>query len=193
MFKQLLNSAISSVFLCGLIMANASDIDMMNQEAAEATKAFVTQLGGAMKKEMQAGGPTAAVKVCSELAPQITGNISRDKGWKVTRVGTRVRNPMLGTPDAWEQQVLNKFAERANKGESFDTMTYAEIVEEPNGKYFRFMKAIGVQGQCLACHGDKANMKKEVKDLLQERYPHDQATGYKAGDLRGAVSIKRPL
>ena len=33
----------------------------------------------------------------------------------------------------------------------------------------------------------------EVKALLKERYPHDQAKGYKAGDLRGAVSIKRPL
>jgi hypothetical protein len=72
-------------------------------------------------------------------------------------------------------------------------MAFAEIVEEPGGKYFRFMKAIGVQAQCLACHGDPAGMKEEVKALLQERYPHDQAKGYKAGDLRGAVSIKRPL
>lgn len=193
MFKHILSSALTGVILCGLSAANASDIDKMKQEAAETTKAFVTQLGGAMKKEMQAGGPTAAVKVCSELAPQITGTISREKGWKVTRVGTRVRNPMLGTPDAWEQQVLAKFAERAGKGESFEKMAYAEIVEEPNGKYFRFMKAIGVQGQCLTCHGDKDNMQPEVKDLLSQRYPHDQATGYKAGDLRGAVSIKRPL
>lgn len=191
--QQLITTGFSGVLLCGLSMANASDMEAMKQEAAETTKAFVTQLGGAMKKEMQAGGPTAAVKVCSELAPQITGNISREKGWKVTRVGTRVRNPMLGTPDAWEQQVLAKFAERAGKGESFEKMAFAEVVEEPNGKYFRFMKAIGVQGQCLACHGDKENMQKEVKDLLNQQYPHDQATGYKAGDLRGAVSIKRPL
>ncbi len=70
---------------------------------------------------------------------------------------------------------------------------YAEIVAEPNGKYFRFMKAIPVQDQCLVCHGDKNNLQPEVKALLNERYPHDQATGYKVGDLRGAVSIKRPL
>ncbi|KPJ95795.1 MAG: hypothetical protein AMJ53_01955 [Gammaproteobacteria bacterium SG8_11] len=193
MLKQLFVSTVSGLFLYGSLAVNASDMDKMKQDAAEATKAFVTQLGGAMKKEMQAGGPVAAVKVCSELAPQITGEISRQKGWKVTRVGTRVRNPMLGTPDTWEQQVLAKFAERASKGESFDTMAFAEVVEEPNGKYFRFMKAIGVQGQCLACHGDKDKIQQEVKDLLNDRYPHDQATGYQAGDLRGAVSIKRPL
>lgn len=173
--------------------ALAADMDTMKKEAVETTQAFVKQLGGAMQKEMKAGGPVAAVKVCSELAPQITAQISREKGWMVTRVGTRVRNPMLGMPDAWEQNVLAKFQERADKGESFEKMAFAEIVEEPNGKYFRFMKAIGVQGQCLACHGDPAGMKEEVKALLQERYPHDQAKGYKAGDLRGAVSIKRPL
>lgn len=171
----------------------AADMKTMKKEAVEATQKFVKQLGGAMKKEMKAGGPTAAVKVCSELAPQITAQISREKGWKVTRVGTRVRNPMLGLPDSWEQNVLAKFQERAAKGEKFDKMAFAEIVEEPNGKYFRFMKAIGVQGQCLTCHGDPASMKDEVKALLNERYPHDKAKGYKAGDLRGAVSIKRPL
>jgi hypothetical protein len=95
----------------------AQDMNAMKQEAVETTQAFVKQLGGAMQKEMKAGGPVAAVKVCSELAPQITAQISREKGWKVTRVGTRVRNPMLGMPDSWEQNVLTQFQERADKGE----------------------------------------------------------------------------
>lgn len=191
--KLFINLSISGFLLISVFSALAADIETMKKEAAQATKEFVTKLGATMKKEMQAGGPTAAVKVCSEMAPQITAEISRSKGWKVTRVGTRIRNPMLGLPDPWEQNVLQQFAERAKKGESFDKMAFAEIVEEPQGKYFRFMKAIGVQGQCLACHGEKSAMKQEIKDLLNKRYPHDAATGYKAGDLRGAVSIKRPL
>jgi hypothetical protein len=176
----------------GLVFANP-DMKTMKKEAVETTQAFVKKLGGAMKKEMKAGGPVAAVKVCSELAPQITSEISRNTGWKLTRVGTRVRNPMLGLPDSWEQQTLAQFSDRASKGETFDKMAFAEVVEEKDGKYFRFMKAIGVKNQCLACHGDTANMDPAVKKLLNKRYPHDKATGYKAGDLRGAVSIKRPL
>lgn len=192
--RKLSSLFIVSVFFTGIsATVVAEDMKAMKQEAVATTKAFVKQLGGAMKKEMKAGGPVAAVKVCSELAPQITAQISREKGWKVTRVGTKVRNPMLGLPDPWEQKVLTKFQDRAAKGEKFDKMAFAEIVEEPNGKYFRFMKAIGVKGQCLACHGDPGGMKDEVKALLKERYPHDQAKGYKAGDLRGAVSIKRPM
>lgn len=185
-------TAVIALLTTGLTHAGA-DVSTMKKEAVETTQAFVKQLGGAMKKEMKAGGPVAAVKVCSEMAPQITADISRDKGWKVTRVGTRVRNPMLGLPDNWEQKTLAQFAQRASKGETFDKMAFAEVVEENDGKYFRFMKAIGVKPQCLTCHGDTEKMDPAVKKLLNERYPHDKATGYKAGDLRGAVSIKRPL
>lgn len=32
-----------------------------------------------------------------------------------------------------------------------------------------------------------------VADSLKELYPHDQATGYTVGDLRGAVSVKIPI
>lgn len=179
------------LLLPSLVWAN--DIKILKQEAVATTQTFVKQLGSAMQKEMKAGGPMAAAKVCSELAPQITSQISRDKGWKVTRVGARVRNPMLGIADRGEQEVLKKFQERKSKGESFEKMAYAEIVDEPNGKYFRFMKAIGVKGQCLACHGGSTAIKQEVKDMLAKNYPHDKAKGYKVGDLRGAVSIKRPL
>ncbi len=191
-YKTIYLPAALTLLSSSLAVAGA-DLSTMKKEAVETTKAFVTKLGGAMKKEMKAGGPVAAVKICSELAPQITAEISRNKGWKVTRVGTRIRNPMLAMPDTWEQQILAQFSDRASKGETFDKMAFAEVVEEKDGKYFRFMKAIGVKDQCLACHGDTAKMDPAVKKLLNERYPHDQATGYKTGDLRGAVSIKRPL
>lgn len=171
----------------------ATELEQHKAAAAETTKAFVQQLGVAMKQEMKTNGPVAAVKVCSELAPQMTSQISRDKGWKVTRVGTRVRNPMLGMPDAWEQQVLIKFQQRLQQGEALKPMTHSEIVVEPDGRYFRFMKAIPVGQPCLTCHGSDDNIPAPVQAILKQHYPHDQATGYQAGDLRGAVSIKHKL
>ena len=39
---------------------------------------------------------------------------------------------MLGMPDMWEQKVLAKFSDRASKGETFDKMAFAEVVEENN-------------------------------------------------------------
>lgn len=163
------------------------------QEAKAASADFLKQLGGTMKREMQAGGPVAAMKVCREVAPRIANDISLEQGWKVVRVGTRVRNPMLGLPDAWEQKVLQEFERRAATGETFEAMAYSEVVEEPAGKSLRYMKAIGVAPQCLVCHGSAEQIAPPVRTELKTLYPHDRAVGYKPGDLRGAVSIKQPL
>ena len=175
-----------------LVVAPGQASEESLKAAQETTKQFVQKLADTMKKEMKANGPAAAIKVCREMAPEIAGEISREKGWKVTRVGTRVRNPMLGTPDEWEQKVLADFQKRLDGGESLQTMAYSEWVEEPNGRYFRFMKAMGVKPVCLTCHGNEKDIPEPVKKVLNENYPHDQATGYSAGDLRGAVSIKQP-
>jgi len=181
-----------SLSLGSMGSALAQSTEQRHQAAEAASKTFLQKLGRTMKAEMQSNGPVAAIKVCEDMAPEIAADISREKGWKVTRLGTRVRNPMLAMPDVWEQKVLANFQERANKGEALKNMTYSELTTEPNGKYFRFMKAIGVKPLCLTCHGSQADIPKEVKALLQERYPHDQAIDYKPGNLRGAVSIKQP-
>lgn len=163
-------------------------------EAAKATSAdFLKQLASAMRREMQAGGPVGAMKVCRDVAPNIANDISLEKGWRVVRVGTRTRNTMLGLPDVWEQKVLQDFERRAAAGEKFDTMSYSEVVEEPAGKSLRFMKAIGVAPQCLVCHGSEKQIAEPVRERLKTMYPHDRAVNYKPGDLRGAVSIKQPL
>lgn len=172
---------------------NDADIEARVAAARQTTGEFVKQLGGTMKQEMMSGGPVAAMKVCRDEAPRIANDVSLQKGWKVTRVGTRVRNPMLGMPDAWEQGVLQTFEERAAKGEELKDMAWFEVVEEPAGKSLRFMKAIGVAPQCLVCHGSKEQIAEPVRTQLETLYPYDKAVNYKIGDLRGAVSIKQPL
>ena len=170
-----------------------ADSNQREQAAVKVTGAFLQELSAAMKREMSKGGPVEAIRVCRELAPEIANRLSRENGWRVTRVGTRVRNPLLGLPDAWEQKVLGEFAARAANGEALAKMTHSEVVSEPGGQYFRFMKPIAVQPKCLLCHGPKETIPASIQNVLTNHYPFDAATGYKAGDLRGAVSIKQPL
>lgn len=172
--------------------AQADDMAKYQDEARKVAKEFVTQLGGELKKEMEANGPGAAIKVCRNVAPAIASDLSRKNGWHVSRVSQKVRNPLLGTPDAWEQKVLADFNQRLEK-ENPANMDFAEIVTEPQGKYFRYMKAIPVQDVCLKCHGTDEARAQPAKDVLAADYPHDKATGYTLGQLRGAVTIKRPL
>lgn len=171
----------------------ADDLAAREQAARAAAGQFVQKLGGALKQEMQKGGPEQAILVCRDLAPQIAGELSRANGWRVTRVGTRVRNPMLGMPDDWESKVLSDFAARAAKGEKYPDMAFGEVVNFGGNPHYRFMKAIPVQEACLSCHGSAEQIPPGVKAKLAGAYPHDRATGYRVGDLRGAVSIIQPL
>ncbi len=169
------------------------DATERERAASEVATGFVKELGAAMTREMTKGGPIEAIRVCAELAPEIAGRLSREHGWRVTRVGTRVRNPLLGMPDAWEQKVLAEFAERAEKGETIPSMIRSEVVMEPDGQYYRFMKPIALQPHCVLCHGPSEQIPEEIRNVLKRQYPFDTATGYKAGELRGAVSIKQPM
>ena len=139
-----------------------ADPSKREKAAVKVTGAFLQELGAAMKREMSKGGPMEAIKVCGELAPGIANRLSRENGWRVTRLGTRVRNPLLGMPDAWEQNVLGEFSARAAKGEALAEMSYSEVVSEPSGQYFRFMKPIAVQPKCLLCHGQKETIPESI-------------------------------
>lgn len=154
---------------------------------------LIQKLGGALKQEMARGGPENAVSVCRDIAPGLAGELSRSSGSRVARVSLKVRNPLLGQPDTWEQQVLADFDRRAASGEKAEFLEHAEIVQEPQGRYFRYMKALPVQPLCLSCHGGDEAVVPQVKAKLALEYPHDRAFGYVLGQIRGAVTIKQPM
>ena len=172
--------------------ALANDMAQHQEESRKIVKEFASQLGGEMQKEMKANGPVSAIKVCRDVAPAIASEISRKNGWNVGRKSLKTRNAALGMPDAWEQKVLADFEKRIEK-ENPANMEFAEVVTEPQGKFFRYMKAIPVQDVCLKCHGTDETIAPNVKDALKAEYPHDKATGYTLGQIRGGFSIKRPL
>ncbi len=177
--------------LAGSAAAQAGDELLAHSRATSAQ--LVQQLGAELKQELARGGPAGAIGVCRESAPAIAGRLSRESGARVARVSLKTRNPLLGTPDAWEQAVLAEFDRRAAAGEKPESMESFETVTEPQGRYFRYMKAIPVQPLCLACHGTAETITPEVAQRLDTDYPHDRARGYALGQIRGAVTIKRPL
>lgn len=191
-----MNKALLPLSLALALSANAAladeDLAKFQEENRKIVKELATQLGGAMQKEMQAGGPVAAIKVCKEIGPAAASEMSRKTGQRVARVSLKVRNPVIGSPDAWEQKVLLDFDKRLEK-ENPANIEFAEVVSEPQGKYLRYMKAIPVQDVCVKCHGMGDNIAQPVKDALKAEYPHDKATGYAPSEIRGAFSIKKPL
>ena len=178
---------------CLPLTATAQDAGELLPGSRQAAGQLIQELGAQLRAELAKGGPDGAVSVCKTIAPELAGRISRDKGWRVSRVSLKVRNPLLGSPDAWEQRVLSEFDRRVAAGEKAETLEFGEVVEEPAGRYYRYMKAIPVQPLCLTCHGSPDAVPASVQERLRTEYPQDRATGYSVGQVRGGVTVKRPL
>ena len=187
----------TAALLCAMPLSASFAGDDAKKYAAESkavVKEFFGQLKGELGKSMKSGGPVATIEVCSKSAPAIAKTLSEKHGMTVARTSLKTRNS-ANAPDAWEEKVLNKFAERRAAGESPKDMAHFEIIEENGQKNFRFMKAIGMppltKMPCLKCHGEKIDPKITAK--LDELYPEDKARGYKPGQIRGAFTITKPL
>ncbi|MDZ4097730.1 MAG: DUF3365 domain-containing protein [Methylophilaceae bacterium] len=72
-------------------------------------------------------------------------------------------------------------------------MELGTVYEDAGGSWFHYMRAIPTQPQCLQCHGSLEQIAPNVRALLSAEYPADRATGYSAGDIRGAISIKHKI
>lgn len=171
--------------------AAGDDMRRYADEARSTSTELLKNIRTELVREFDRSGPLRAIIVCKYTAPEITAAISRKTGWRVSRVSLRARNPALGYPDSWEQRVLLDFDNRVSLGEKADTLEHAEIVQEPMGRFFRYMRAIPAAAPCTSCHGP--NTSEAVREQLQAEYPHDAAVGYLPGQVRGAVTIKRPL
>lgn len=179
--------------LAGLCLPALADEAQYTESARQTALQLIQRLGGELQQQLKSGGPEAAITVCKDKAPAIAGELSRASGWRVTRVSLKTRNPLLGTPDEWEQGALKILERRLAEGAKPETLEFAQVVEEPAGKVFRYLKALPVQPVCTTCHGAAENIPEGVKARLAVEYPHDKATGYKPGMIRGGISIKRPL
>jgi hypothetical protein len=168
----------------------ADEIDKRSKESRIVVGDFMLRLKLELKAAMREGGPGNAIQVCKTKAPKIAAEISEKKGWRVARTSLKLRNP-LDQPDPWELKVMQEFEKRKASGEEIKTLEYAEIVTTDGKKQFRYMKAIPTEKVCLQCHGSE--IEPEEAAALNKFYPHDQAIGFKEGDIRGAFTVTQPM
>jgi len=181
-------------FFALLLAGCASTPDTANlvAESRQTAGGLIQTLGGELKAAMTAGGPAQAIGVCKERAPKIAAEAAQRTGMQIKRVSPNNRNPK-GVPDAWENEALASLEKRLAAGEKPETLDLHGVVNTPDGKVFRYAKALVTQPACLNCHGAAEKLSPEVKATLAAEYPNDKATGYSAGMIRGVLSIKKAL
>jgi hypothetical protein len=161
--------------------------DWLEKSKAVAMDAFAT-MSGELAGQISEGGVAKALPFCHEKAGPLAKKMSEKHGVSLSRISHRPRNPAQMVDDnelAMSQAAMRDLADGKPAMPHVKTGTDAVTV---------YLPILFPGGICSQCHGEPGTEIKE-KDLALIRglYPKDQATGFKAGDLRGFWKIVWPL
>jgi len=191
MNKIVFISVFAALSYIATAQAGENDKKALSAEGKKIFMEFGKTLKGHLKAGLKSGGPIEAMDICNKVAPSIASDLSKKHGVTLSRTSLKLRNSG-NAPDAWEKNVMLKFEERKAAGENIKKMAYSEIVTEDGKQIFRMMAVIPTANKpCLACHGSK--LKPAVINRIDSLYPEDKARGFKAGDIRGAFTLKKEL
>ena len=140
--------------------------------------------------DVQEKGAENALASCRLQVTGITDRLALHSGWEIRRTSFKVRN-LNNLPDPWEEDVLRLFEQRLAEGVAPETFEFAKVVNLDGQRVFRYMKPIIMQDFCTTCHGQ--TLSPALAKKVAEKYPEDQAVGFKPGELRGAFSMLKFL
>jgi hypothetical protein len=184
------SAAWAALALCAAAMPARAAEEAWVVEARGVSTAVPPKLLAVLQAEIAKSGPEGAIAVCQVQAPALARAASEQTGWAVKRVSLRNRNPKA-VPDAWERAALEDFDRRAAAHEPAAKLERYEAVQEDGKTVWRYMRALPTGELCLACHGPVEQLSPAVKAKLAALYPEDRATGYRVGDIRGAMTLQK--
>jgi hypothetical protein len=191
--------AIVSVLLC-FGCANADRAADPRLRLTAADSALASEQGGAIATTVAQGlaqqlqariaedGAPGAVDFCARTALALTDSLTAAfPGVTVKRTTMRLRNPH-NVPDDLEMSALLWFDSIQDAGQELPPA----LVQVVGPREVRFYRPLVIAPFCTECHGSRAAMDPEVRRLISERYPDDQAFDYQPGDLRGVIRVSLP-
>lgn len=136
-----------------------------------------------LTRELTEHGAGGAILVCHMSATMITNRIAREEGISAGRTSAHLRTPS-NAPRPWAAPIVARYANSPAAGlDGF-------VVDL--GTRVGVMRPIAHRATCSPCHGTEDQITPMVRAELKDRYPRDQATGFKEGDLRGWLWVEVP-
>jgi len=162
--------------------AELKSVKEMGQKGA---MLLLKTLGKNMKKNMKSGGVMNALDFCSNEAYSLTEKVNKQlpNGVRVQRISAKYRSP-ANKPTESELAVLKSFADMKKN----DILLPKQLIQKVDSHTYKYYKPLVIKKKvCLKCHGVIKDI--DLKRAISNRYPLDNAMGYKMGDLRGAVVV----
>lgn len=176
----------SAALMANPYQSQEEELASVIETGKKASQQLIQNLGGNLKREMEAGGPVAAAKFCSEHAFPLTHEVGAAIGPNVSvkRISLKERNP-ANAPERREKAVLQSL--QTLKENNVVLPEY--LVEQVDADTYKFYKPLSINKPvCLKCHGDIGGNAALV-GYIEKLYPGDKAIGYQMNDLRGAIVV----
>lgn len=152
--------------------------DPRRARAGETARALGARLKERLGGAIQEGGFAGGIAACKVAAPEIAQAVGAEQGLKIGRTSFKLRNPANAPPE-WA---------KASVEARVETATFSD---GPGGT-LRALLPIRMEGLCVSCHGQPADLAEGVSAALAAKYPADQATGFAEGELRGWFWVELP-
>ena len=186
MKRALLITLCSAALMANPYESNQEEYDSVVKTGQEVSSTLLKTLGMNLQKHMEAEGPVGAAAFCSTKAYALTADVDDQfgKDVQVKRISLKERNP-ANRAEGNEKAILESLEKLQQNG----VVLPPYLVERVNKETYKYYKPLLINKQvCLKCHGD-VGKNQELSQFFEKTYPHDKATGYKFGDLRGAVVV----
>ena len=143
-----------------------------------------------VKVALSLGAPEQAVDMCHLKTLASNGGtvsrVPRVSGAKLTSLKTRASE---SAPDAADKLAL-EYVEVAMKAGNNVPKVIVQRLDKPDSPpEWRVYKPIGVNANCLICHGNPADQTPNLRIKLKAYYPNDKATGYTEREWRGLIRV----
>jgi hypothetical protein len=139
--------------------------------AQQAKRDFGRTLIKTLTEAIGEGDYANAIHVCNTDAPQIAEKVSTEQDLAIGRTSFKLRNPD-NAPPRWAEPYVDRKVDE-------------HVILDGPGETVGYLMPIQTGALCVNCHGPADALADGVRPALAEKYPEDQATGFKEGDLRG--------
>jgi len=162
----------------------AQDSKTVAMEGVKYIKMLGKELKGNLVKYLKED-PTGlqAAYFCAKSAEDLTKKVNEKfpPNVIVRRTALKFRNPR-NKPDATDTKVMEKMMAEMKAG-TFKKKPRVVKVGETKRVYVPLI----AEKACLKCHGPVEKIDPKVRETIAKKYPHDMATGFHEGDLRGVI------
>jgi hypothetical protein len=184
-FKTLTLVTLGSSLLLAVSPKEVDNLESIVKIGNKSSTLLIKTLGQNMQKKMKSGGTLHALDFCSNQAYSLTQEVNQKlpRGVSVKRVSVKYRSPD-NIPSQKERTILESLQSLKNS----NVILPKYVIQKVDKNTYKYYKPLIINKKaCLKCHGDIKDI--AIKHEIANKYPLDSATGYKMGDLRGAIIV----